>query len=1054
MRMHSAHFICAFIEWWRKRDMNVKKIYYLSERIYEPSKCGEEPAEVRKEYWRNLLGETMFNQMYRENIQFYGYVNGKEYAVRNNVKSKKHFIEFYNNIICLEQNLQIEKKLDKSIEFSRFYGPFLQYGKELFVKKIGKNSDAISEYVYECFQTYLINILQEVCIRTLIAEMHLYKQQKKLHGQDEREEYEFFHSEIVGTSGFKKELFEKYPILWRCIEEKIYQAVGYYSEIVENFVDNKSEIQNELCKGNSVKRITNIKSGLSDVHNQGKSVVVITLDDSLDLLYKPRSMENELGFLNLLEWISDKVGLDCYKYSILSYDNHSWCSIVKHDSCDTEEQVKRYYQRFGIQLVLVYCLGTRDLHFENVIASGEYPVLVDLEALTYGKREHNTDGIKDAINQHLADSVLCSGLLPYAWQNLNIDSSGISGKGGQKYGFKVPVIVNRRTANMRIEYRYPETKAVQNLVKVKEKDCNPVQHVQDLLDGFKKAYVKILENKEELLQRSLFLQNLNSRYVTMNTQQYSMLLSASYHPSVMRDGAERETLFYSLWKGRNETEQDVLDSEIQDLLNGNIPYFSCSVCGKYLIHDGKEIDNKHFSKTAWEVFIEKIKKMSVSDMNVQKEYIRMSIELFSGNRCNYENHVYSMDDKKWKERRNQLEKITIKQLENRILRHAIWNQEKTQVNWLTTQLSDKNGESWRLLPMNHYLYSGLAGMLLLFYELKTAKRPQAMKVYDTLKNEMFTYTENGRCSFKNLDSSKTGLYEGEGSIVYAYLCLYKRSSEQIYLRYAEKHSEIVRKLLKQDQRYDLLSGNAGAAWSFLLLYGSTGNAMFLQAGEEAIQILLKSAEEQVQGIGWRIQKEIPPMSGLAHGNSGILIPILALSKYTGRTMYEEIADKIWNYENSLYDPAINNWKDTREQGKVVSSNPIGSVAWCHGAAGVLYSRILCYEFVEDKKWKNRLKLDIKRAYKKLKEYWKRDSDSLCHGNCGNLLILKIAQEKMKEYGISVEIEWDVELLKGELEKEIVHLLPQEQINFGFMNGYGGILYQCWQDISVPGSHIE
>ena len=76
------------------------------------------------------------------------------------------------------------------------------------------------------------------------------------------------------------------------------------------------------------------------------------------------------------------------------------------------------------------------------------------------------------------------------------------------------------------------------------------------------------------------------------------------------------------------------------------------------------------------------------------------------------------------------------------------------------------------------------------------------------------------------------------------------------------------------------------------------------------------------------------MSGLAHGNSGILIPILALSKYTERTMYEEIADKIWNYENSLYDPAINNWKDTREQGKVVSSDNIGAVAWCHGVAGL------------------------------------------------------------------------------------------------------------------------
>lgn len=93
--------------------------------------------------------------------------------------------------------------------------------------------------------------------------------------------------------------------------------------------------------------------------------------------------------------------------------------------------------------------------------------------------------------------------------------------------------------------------------------------------------------------------------------------------------------------------------------------------------------------------------------------------------------------------------------------------------------------------------------------------------------------------------------------------------------------------------------------------------------------------------------------------------------------------------------------------------------------GVLYSRILCYEFAENKKWKNRLELDIKRAYKKLQEYWKRDSDCLCHGNCGNFWIWEIAQEKMKEYGIPVKRDRDVELLKDELEEQIVHLLPQE-----------------------------
>lgn len=34
--------------------MNVKKMYYLSERIYETMNCEEKQSEARKEYWRNL----------------------------------------------------------------------------------------------------------------------------------------------------------------------------------------------------------------------------------------------------------------------------------------------------------------------------------------------------------------------------------------------------------------------------------------------------------------------------------------------------------------------------------------------------------------------------------------------------------------------------------------------------------------------------------------------------------------------------------------------------------------------------------------------------------------------------------------------------------------------------------------------------------------------------------------------------------------------------------------------------------------------------------------
>ena len=44
-------------------------------------------------------------------------------------------------------------------------------------------------------------------------------------------------------------------------------------------------------------------------------------------------------------------------------------------------EVERFYQRFGLLVALTYVLHTGDLHFENIIAVNEYPVLLDCETL-------------------------------------------------------------------------------------------------------------------------------------------------------------------------------------------------------------------------------------------------------------------------------------------------------------------------------------------------------------------------------------------------------------------------------------------------------------------------------------------------------------------------------------------------------------------------------------------------------------------------------------------------------------------------------------------------
>ena len=44
--------------------------------------------------------------------------------------------------------------------------------------------------------------------------------------------------------------------------KKFSKAVGYYVEIVENFVDNKIEIQKKFCTGTSIKRDYGYKIGV------------------------------------------------------------------------------------------------------------------------------------------------------------------------------------------------------------------------------------------------------------------------------------------------------------------------------------------------------------------------------------------------------------------------------------------------------------------------------------------------------------------------------------------------------------------------------------------------------------------------------------------------------------------------------------------------------------------------------------------------------------------------------------------------------------------------
>src|SRR5205085_5377289 len=104
--------------------------------------------------------------------------------------------------------------------------------------------------------------------------------------------------------------------------------------------------------------------------------------------------------------------------------------------CTSREEIERFYQRQGGYLAILYTLEAADFHSENLVASGEHPILVDLEALFQPRlRRGATEQLTNPTDEIFIHSVLRIGLLPQRiWssnETAGVDVTGLGGYAGQ-----------------------------------------------------------------------------------------------------------------------------------------------------------------------------------------------------------------------------------------------------------------------------------------------------------------------------------------------------------------------------------------------------------------------------------------------------------------------------------------------------------------------------------------------------------------------------------------------------------------------------------------------
>ncbi len=930
---------------------------------------------------------------------------------------------------------------DKGI-FGRYYQS-LEYVIVSALKKISAENDVICIPEHAKFNLNTALQFKRISISSLLLEMKLCHQCNELSGQKEEELYQSFAEECLCNKQWQKKFYRESPLLYQCIMQTIDNTVTNVLVLISCFQKDKEQLNKLLFADNPCSQIIRIDSADSDTHRGGQRVYILELDNGRKLVYKPRSLEIDVIFRDMVMWTADGIGIDYQWNRIVDRGNYGWCEWVDEFSCGNIRELERYYMRNGLLLALSYVLGSSDFHYENLVAHGEYPVIIDLE-MGVGRRDMGRAETADPAQELYRDSVLRTGLLPmFTWgqDGEGINVGAINAAGGDLVPIRIPVIVQPGTINMHIEYAQPKMKPAKNLATLNKQFIEPYRFCEEIKRGFELAYRFIMEHRTEMVRRVEKWKSTPVRFLANHTQVYSMLLSTSYLPKYMQDENERrEVLFRIKKRGGDNTADWIAEQEVEEMLRGDIPYFWYRI-GETTLYSGNHKSYQNFFVTTAEAeIIHRLSKMNTENMEQQKRLIENA--LFIGDRGKGMSDKPEVDRADGETQREgckrELSLGIAKKVGDLLLEEAVWNTQKETVSWIGMMLAGFRKMGYLIRPMGPYLYDGWAGITIFAVKLARETGEQKyIELAEVLKRQLFRHTDQLSGGI-DMEKRNSGAYTGEASVAYLYQLLYEQERDNQYLLYMEKQCTMLYQICRYDHNYDILGGNAGAILVLLNAFDMTGNQKYIRWAELAGNHLINSATEyDWGGWGWITPSIGKALTGVAHGAIGIMYALARLGDYSGKTKYEEAAYRAFQFEMKHYQRDKKDWVDLRftdDQGKMREYD----TAWCHGWGGILMAVQAAKIHVKGA-WKEELENVAAKAEPRKRYQRKETSYSLCHGKLGNAALMYSMGER--ELG-ELRYQEIIQELGGSLENFRERLGQQECENFGLMGGITGVGYAC------------
>ncbi len=837
----------------------------------------------------------------------------------------------------------------------------------------------------ELFAPQLRVRLFQILSRALVLELNLAAQEEGLAGETPEERFEAFVRELRRPA-VALAVLAQYPVLARLAAETVERWVGFSLEFLAHLAADREALRDTFSPGRDPGRLAEVEGGLGDSHRGGRSVQVAVFSSGLKLVYKPRSLAVEAAFQDLLAWVEARGFTPAFRrLRVVDGGDHGWVEFVAAAPCAAEAEVRRFYERQGGYLALLYALGATDIHYENLIAAGEHPVLVDLEALfhPWGEELGVPPG-EEPVGRPLQDSLLRIGLLPArSWgdaANAGVDLSGLAATGGQVLPKPVLKLEEQGTDRMRFARGKVKLPGSQNRPTLNGTDVPLAGYTAAIAGGLDRMLRLLQAGREELAAPDGPLASFADaevRVILRPTRSYGLLLTESFHPFFLGDALDRDRFLDHLWVAA-ETRPglaELIRFEHQDLARGDVPMFTTRAGSRDVWTSGGERIPGFLPSPGLERTRDLLARLDAEEIARQVWILDNSLGALEIGKRDSPAPILGEGDRT--PARNEILDAAIG-IGRRLAALALRN--GREAHWLGAS-TEGGGSDWSLQPAKPDLHLGIPGIALFLAWLgEIAGEPR----FTRLAREAVV-TLRYQLQFGEELLGTVGAFSGWGGVVWSLAHLGSLWDDPALLDEAEAGVPRLLARLEKDDAFDVVAGAAGGLVGLLGLHAVRPGGAALDAAVRCGEHVLAHGQRMERGLGWVMPLAgSTPLAGFSHGAAGIAWALLRLAAATGEGRFREAALEGLAYERSLYSPAERNWPDLRESnrdpGGLDAGRPHFMSAWCHGAAGIALARLDSLPLLDDAATREEIGIAVETT---LARGFGR-THSLCHGDLGNL----------------------------------------------------------------------